>query len=42
VAAFLAYARFVLEPDFDRSADGGFRERGFDQVGEVFLKVSSA
>ena len=42
VAALLAYARFVLEPDFEGAADGGFRERGFDQVGEVFLKVTSA
>ncbi len=42
VTAFLTYARFILEPDFERTADRGFRQRGFDQVREVFLKAASA
>jgi hypothetical protein len=42
VTAFLAYACLVLEPDFEGPADRGLGERGFDQVGEVFLKASSA
>src|SRR5580698_1329425 len=42
VTALLTYARFILKPDFQRPAGRGFRERGFDQVGEVFLKASSA
>ena len=42
MAALLTYASFVLKPDFDWMIDCDFRERGFDQVGEVFLKASSA
>jgi hypothetical protein len=42
VTAFLAYAGFVLEPDFQGSAGGGPGERGFDQAGEVFIKAASA
>ena len=42
VAALLAYAGFVLKPDFEGTAGGRLGQRGFDQAGEVFLKVASA
>src|SRR5208283_132964 len=42
VAALLAYAGFILEPDFYRAGEGSSAERRFDQTAEVFLKVASA
>ena len=42
VAALLADAGLVLKPDLYGTDGGGLRERGSDQVGDVFLKVASA
>ena len=42
VAAFLPYASLVLEPDFERASGRRRGKRGSDQIGEVFLKASSA
>ena len=41
VPAFLADPGFVLEPDFYGTRDSVLK-RGFDEAGEVFLKVASA
>jgi len=42
VAAFLTDAGFILKPNFYWAADRGVGERGSDQVGEGFLKMTSA
>ena len=42
VSALLAHAGLVLEPDFYGATKRGLGERGFDQIGEVFLKAASA
>ena len=42
MAALLAHAGFVLEPDLDQLADGGDRQGLHYQAGEVFLKASCA
>ena len=39
-AAFLADARFILEPDLDRLLFGVLRYDGTDKFGEVFLNAS--
>ncbi len=42
MAALLAYASLILEPDFEWTAGCGLGEFGVDQIGEVFLKAASA
>ena len=39
VAALLANAGLVLEPDFYRAGQSGSAKGGFDQIGEFFLKA---
>jgi len=42
VRALLTYARFVLEPNLDRSAGSRAEQDFFQQAAKVFLKAASA
>jgi hypothetical protein len=42
VGALLTYARFVLEPNLDRSAGSRAEQDFFQQAAKVFLKAASA